>query len=155
MNGITSCATGRLGSDAELKYSTTGAPFLTFNLAVDDAKKAEGAPTEWLRVVCFGEMAEDLAPKLTKGCRAYAEGRLRLESWTTREQEQRSTLKLTAWVVQPMGVESRRPRQDGPPRAGGGGQQPRRMPEAMAVAAGRNTRQQLGLDDADLEELPF
>ena len=61
MNGITSCCTGRLGSDAELKYSANGAPFLTFNLAVDDAKKAEDAPTEWLRVVCFGEMAERLA----------------------------------------------------------------------------------------------
>jgi single-strand DNA-binding protein len=155
MNGITSCCTGRLGSEAELKYSANGAPFLTFNLAVDDAKKAEDAPTEWLRVVCFGEMAEDLAPRLIKGARVYAEGRVRLESWTTREQEQRSTLKLMAWVVQPMGVESRRPRQAGPARTGGPAQQPRRMPEAMAVGAGRNTRAQLGLDDDDNETLPW
>jgi hypothetical protein len=29
------------------------------------------------------------------------------------------------------------------------------MPEAMAVDAGRNTRQQLGLDDGDLADVPF
>jgi single-strand DNA-binding protein len=153
LNGITSCCTGRLGSDAELKYSASGAPFLTFNLAVDDSKRAEDAPTEWLRVVCFGEMAEDLARRLAKGTRVYAEGRLRLESWTTRENEQRSALKLTAWTVQPTGIENRRPRQDGPARRHG--DQPRRMPEAMAVGAGRTTRQQLGLDDVELEDSPF
>lgn len=154
MNGITACVTGRLGSDAELRYSAQGTAFAAFNLAVDDAKREEGAATEWVRCVLFGEQAEDLAPRLVKGVQVYIEGRLRLDQWEGRDGEQRATLKLAAWVVQPMGVEHRRPRQDGPPR-GAGAPQPRRMPEAMAVGAGRNTRHELGLDDGDADGLPF
>jgi single-strand DNA-binding protein len=157
LNGITACATGRIGSDGELKHSSGGNPYVTFNLALDVAKKADGDPTEWLRVAVFGEQAEALTGKLSKGGRVYVEGRLRLETWTTRENEQRSTLKLAAWVCQPMGIENRRPRQDGQTRnvPGDRPRRPNAMPEAMAVGAGRNTRQQLGLDDGDLADVPF
>ena len=142
MNGITTALTGRLGADSELRYSANGNAYVTINVAVDDAKKAEGDATDWVRATVFGEQAEQLAPRLTKGTSVYLEGRLRLETWTGREGEARSTLKLSAWICQPMGQLGRqRPRQERT------GQQPRRMPEVVAVGVGRNTRQQLGLDD--------
>jgi single-strand DNA-binding protein len=154
MNGVTACLTGRVGGDPDFRYSANGNPFLAFSLAVDDTKRAEGEPTEWVRVACFGELAEALNGKLMKGGRCYAEGRLRLETWTSKGGDARATLKLAAWVVQPMGVESRRPTSHRPPdgrRPRQDDDQPRRMPEAMAVGAGRNMRQALDLDD----ELPF
>lgn len=148
MNGITAALTGRLGSDGELKYSANGNAYVAINVAVDDAKKAESAATEWVRATVWGEQAEQLAPRLAKGTAVYLEGRLRLENWTTRDGEQRSTLKLSAWTCQPMGqIGRQRPRQDDQPS------RPRAMPQAVAVGAGRNTRQQLGLDD-DLSEWP-
>jgi single-strand DNA-binding protein len=138
MNGITAALTGRLGGDAELKYTANGTVMATFSVAVDDAKKAEGEPAEWVRVTVWGEPAEDLAPRLMKGTAVYLEGRLRLETWMTREGEQRSTLKLSAWTCQPMGQLGRqRPRQDAQAR------RPTARPQAVAV----------GLDD-DLEGWP-
>jgi single-strand DNA-binding protein len=146
VNGITAALTGRLGSDAELKYTAQGTAMTTFSVAVDDAKKGEQA--EWIRTTVWGEQAEDLAARLVKGTHIYLEGRLRLETWTTREGEQRSTLKLSCWTCQPMGqIGRQRPRQDGQAR------RPNAMPQRMAVGAGRNTRQQFGLDD-DLSEWP-
>lgn len=146
MNGITCALTGRLGGDAELKYTSQGSAMATFSVAVDDVKKAEGDQTEWVRATVWGEAAEQLAPRLVKGTGVYLEGRLRLEVWTTREGEQRSTLKLSAWSCQPMGqIGRQRPRQDRP-----ASEQPRRMNEWQAAGVGpQSRRQQLGLDDAD------
>jgi single-strand DNA-binding protein len=151
MNGITAALTGRLGSDGELKYSANGNAYVTINVAVDDAKRAEGAATEWIRATVWGETAEQVAPRLVKGAGVYLEGRLRLETWTTKEGEQRSTVKLSAWTCAPMGqIGRQRPRQDDPPR------RPRAMPQQMAIGAGagRNIRQELGLDDDGLSEWP-
>ena len=76
MNGITAALTGRLGSDAELKYLPSGQALATVSVAVDDAK-AEQGKSEWVRATVWGEQAEDLAPRLVKGTRVYLEGRVR------------------------------------------------------------------------------
>ncbi len=158
MNGITAALTGRLGSDAELKYLPSGGALATFSVAVDDAKKAEGDPAEWLRATVWGEQAEDLAPRLVKGTRVYLEGRLKLEQWQARDGAQRATLKLSAWACQPMGqIGKQRPRQGGQgvgayrhqtPGQGSRRREedrPGRMP-AMAAAVGNGRRL---LDDDD------
>jgi len=137
MNGIAAALTGRLGSDAELKYLPNGNALATFSVAVDDAKKADGDQAEWIRATVWGERAEDLAPRLFKGARVYLEGRVRLDQWTTQAGEQRSTLKLTAWVVQPMGqIGQQRPpreREESQNPVRSTDQEARRMP-AMAGA---------------------
>jgi hypothetical protein len=54
MNGLTCAFTGRLGSDPEQRYLTTGKVLLTFSIAVDESYTAtedEAAPeTTWVRV---------------------------------------------------------------------------------------------------------
>ena len=137
MNGITAALTGRIGQDAELKYLPTGNALATFSVAADDAKKGDDAPTEWVRVTVWGEVAEELAPRLVKGTRVYVEGRLKLEQWQAKDGAQRSALKLSAWVCQPMGqIGKNRPRRrDDDPVTSRGDTGPRRMP-AMAAAVG-------------------
>ena len=46
--------TGNLGADPEVFYSSEGHPVATFNLAFRVAKKKTG----WIKVVCFGKLAE-------------------------------------------------------------------------------------------------
>src|SRR5215211_7043835 len=108
MNGLVSAALGRLGQDAEVKFTRDGRAFLSCSLALHDSKAAEGTPTEWLKVSYFGEDAPALAERLTKGTECYIEGRCRLNCWTSQAGEQRAGLQLTAWKLEPLGQIGRR-----------------------------------------------
>lgn len=121
MNGIHACCTGRVVRDAELRFTAAGKPMLTTSVAVDDAKRAEDAPTEWLRVVCWGELANEMESRLVKGTAVYAEGRLKLNQWTAQDGTPRSGLELICWTVQPMGAIGRRAPRREPVGAGAGG----------------------------------
>ena len=134
MNGITAALTGRIGQDADLKYLPTGNALATSSVAADDVKKTDGEQAEWVRVTVWGKAAEELTPRLVKGTRVYCEGRLKLEQWQAKDGTQRSTLKLSGWVCQPMGqIGKNRPCPEAPYRQAGAG--PRRMP-TMAAAVG-------------------
>jgi single-strand DNA-binding protein len=152
MNGIVAAVQGRLPKDAgELRYTSGGRAFVGFSLAVNDDKRGGNEPTEWVRVTLWGEIAEQLDGSLTKGKEVYAEGRLRLKSWTTAEGIDRPSLEISAWRCDLIGAIGR----SAPRRQDAGQRRPRAMPQQMAIGAGagRNIRQQLGLDD-DLSEWP-
>ena len=107
MNGIIACLFGRVGQDAELRYTAQGTAFASVSVAVEDNKRAEDGPTEWARCTVWGELAEEMAPRLTKGTRAYFEGRARLKTWT-KDGAERSGLELSCWTCQPIGQIGRR-----------------------------------------------
>lgn len=73
---------GRLGADAELRYTQDGKPVLSFRMAVSRNKPDKENPGQWLdktiwmRVTSFGPRGNDLAPKLTKGTRVIVSGQL-------------------------------------------------------------------------------
>lgn len=46
--------TGNLGQDVSIFYSSEGNPVATFSLAFRSSKKKTG----WIKVVCFGKLAE-------------------------------------------------------------------------------------------------
>lgn len=116
MNGIIACAQGTLGRDAELRYTQSGQAVLNFSIAVQDAKRPEGAETEWLRVSVWGELAENLnaSGNLGKGAECYVEGRMKLNTWAGPDGQQRSGLELSAWRVDLLGAIGRRARKTGP-----------------------------------------
>lgn len=66
---------GRIGKDAELRYSQDGKPVCSFSVAVDDGY-SDKKSTIWVRCSLWGERAEKLAPHLTKGKPVYVEGNL-------------------------------------------------------------------------------
>ena len=122
MNGITAAFFGRIGQDAELRYTAQGTAFVSVSVAVEDAKRAEGEPAEWVRCTVWGELAEEMAPRLGKGTRVYLEGRVRLKTWT-KDGAERSGLEVSAWTCQPIGqIGRQRPRRagDGAWTLGGG-----------------------------------
>ena len=154
MNGIVSEVQGRVTRDPELRYTAQGVAMLVLNLAVNDDRRAEDGPTEWVRATAWGELAERLQDRLSKGSEVYCHGRLRLRTWQKQDGKQGAGVELSAWTVQPMGVGRPRPRQDGQhePARLRESREPARMGQ-MAAAVGNGRR--LLDDDADLEAVPF
>jgi single stranded DNA-binding protein len=142
VSGITARFTGRLGRDAKLRYTAAGKPMLAFSVAIDDDRRTAGDPTQWVRVACFGDQAEQLDGCLSKGDQVRCEGLLVVKLW-----QGRPDLELYAWSVEAVGV--RRPSRWRRPQA-----EPIALGTGSAGRAGRNTRQAIGLDDVD-EDGPF
>jgi len=71
---------GNLGKDAEMRYTPSGTPVTTFNMATNrQYKGADGQQVKeatWFRVSVFGKTAENLAQYLTKGKLVLVEGHL-------------------------------------------------------------------------------
>ena len=108
MDGIACALQGRIAQDPEKRWTGQGTAMLNLSIAVADNKAAPDAPTEWVRVTLWGEKADELAPKLRKGVEVYVEGRLRLNTWQAADGQQRASLNVSAWTVQPLGQIGRR-----------------------------------------------
>ena len=76
---------GRLGKDPELRYTPSGSPVATFNIATDESyKDKEGKKvenTDWHRVVVWNKLAEICGQYLKKGSLVYIEGKLKTRSY--------------------------------------------------------------------------
>jgi single-strand DNA-binding protein len=115
MDGLVCAFLGRVGQDAELKWTQSGTALVHVSVLVQDGKAAEGQ-SQWIRVGHFGDDAEDLAQKLVKGSEVYVEGRLKMNSWQSADGTPRSGLNVTAWKLEPLGQIGRRAAR--PTRAG-------------------------------------
>lgn len=95
---------GRLGRDPELRYTQSGSPVATLNVATDesymdrDGNKVER--TEWHRVSVFQRQAENCANFLTKGSLVYVEGNLTTRKWQDQNGQERFTTEIKAKSVQ-------------------------------------------------------
>lgn len=67
---INATLVGRIGRDVEVKYTKSGKPVATINLAVDYGRPGPESgtkPTQWYECSLWDARAEKLAPYLTKG----------------------------------------------------------------------------------------
>lgn len=112
---------GRLGRDPELRYTQSGAPVASLNVATDesytdrDGNKVER--TEWHRVSVFQRQAETCANYLSKGSLVYVEGSLQTRKWQDQQGQDRYTTEIKAQRVQFLDRKSDSPRA----QAGAGG----------------------------------
>jgi single-strand DNA-binding protein len=60
---------GRIGRDAELRYTPNGDPVINLAIACEYGRKGQDGkrPTQWLDASLWGKQAEALAPYLLKG----------------------------------------------------------------------------------------
>ena len=75
---------GRLGADPELRFTSSGAPVTTFNVAVNrkyTQDKESKESTEWFSIVAWNKQAESCNQYLVKGSMVYVEGRLHTRTW--------------------------------------------------------------------------
>jgi single-strand DNA-binding protein len=97
---------GNLTRDPEIRYTANGAAKASFSVAV--SRRWQNRTTnEWdeqtsfFNVVCWREMAENVAESLGKGSRVVVTGRLEQRSWENDNGEKRSVVEVVADEVAP------------------------------------------------------
>ncbi len=107
---------GNLGTDPDMRYTTSGKPVADFRLATTRSYRGGDGETrqetEWFTVVAWDRLAETVNQYLTKGRQVYVEGRFRSRRWETRDGEPRTTNEIIANSVLFLGQESGQ--RDGP-----------------------------------------
>ncbi len=98
---------GRLGSDPEVRYTTSGSPFSNFTVATNeswtDKNGQKQEKTEWHRITVWGKLAELCGQYLAKGRQVYIEGRLQTREWMDKEGHKRYTTEIVAQNLQFLG----------------------------------------------------
>lgn len=82
---------GRIGRDAELRYTQGGDAVCSVPVAVDYGRKGQDGkkPTQWYEVTLWGKQAEALAQYLTKGKQVFFTGEdLRVETFDKQDGSQ-------------------------------------------------------------------
>ena len=91
---------GNVGTDPEMRYTPNGNPVTSFRIAsgrtYTSADGERHQDTEWFTVVAWNQLAERCNQYLTKGRRAYVEGRLHSRSWEGQDGQTRSTNEIIA-----------------------------------------------------------
>ncbi|HZO25297.1 MAG TPA: single-stranded DNA-binding protein [Chloroflexota bacterium] len=155
---------GNVGSDPELRYSTSGSPFLRFDIASNGRTRTASGEwkdeTTWVRVTVFGQRAETLSQHVQRGTRVYCDGRLEPRPWIDRSNEPRAGLELLADTIEFAGRRQAAEDADEPSRVSVADERRdrRRMPEATAIHGGQprgGTAAVADRDGEDLENLPF
>jgi len=95
---------GNLGRDPELRYTPQGIAVCSFTMATNERRKDKSGETQdittWFKVTLWRQQAETAAKYLSKGRPVYIEGRLRIEEWTDRDNNNRYTLDVQATDMQ-------------------------------------------------------
>ena len=105
-NGNTLELIGNIPRDPELRFTPSGAAVANFGLAVNRRWRNQQT-NEWeeqvsfFDIVCWRELAENVAESLTKGSRVMVSGRLDQRSWETDQGEKRSKVEVVADEIGP------------------------------------------------------
>lgn len=84
---------GRLTKDADFSETKKGTPMSKFRLAVNDRRNDD---TLFVNVLCFGKMAENLNPMLTKGRLVSITGKLKIDDYEDENQQKKSSVCIMA-----------------------------------------------------------
>ena len=91
---------GNLGRDPEMRYTPSGRAVTSFSIAATltytGADGERQSDTEWFRVVAWNQLAELCNQYLSKGRRAYVEGRLHSDTWVGQDGQTRYTNEIIA-----------------------------------------------------------
>ncbi|NTV98020.1 MAG: single-stranded DNA-binding protein [Chlorobiaceae bacterium] len=149
---------GHLGSDPELRTTTSGQSVVNFTVATNENFKDGSGNmqerTEWHRIVVWGKLAEICSQYLKKGRQVYIEGRLQTRSWDdSKSGEKKYATEIVCTDMQMLGGRE----QGGPEGAGQGyAAKPVRASQQNAgddyLSSGPDSRAML---ENDKDDLPF
>lgn len=88
---------GNLGNEPEFNVTPNGTPVAKLSVAVSDYDySAKAAKTMWVRVTCFGSLAERVEKYLSKGAKVGVTGRLSIRDYTDKEGTKRTATEVVA-----------------------------------------------------------
>lgn len=92
---------GRLTRDPELRYVPSGHPVASFSLAVDRpfANQQGERETDFIDIVAWRKLAEQVSQHLSKGRLVAVEGRLQIRSYETQDGQKRKVAEVVADAV--------------------------------------------------------
>jgi single-strand DNA-binding protein len=104
--GNSTTITGNLTREPEIRYTKEGQATAQLGVAVnrrwqDRSTQEWQESTSFFDVVCWRDLAENVALSLSKGMRVVVTGRLEQRSWETEEGEHRSKVEITADEIGP------------------------------------------------------
>jgi single-strand DNA-binding protein len=137
---------GRLGKDAESKFTPSGTSVATFSIATSWRQKDQQTGewkehTDWHNIVLW--RAENVAPYLTKGTQVFIEGRLQTRNYENKEGKKVYVTEVVAEELILLGG-----RQGG--ESSGGGEQPVSMPRSAPRSSA--APQQAPADDSSFDQ---
>ena len=99
---------GNLGNDPEMRYTASGVPVTSFNVAVNrfwtNQEGERQDKTTWFRVTAWRKLAETASQYLTKGRQVLVVGEVEDPStWTDRDGNHRASLEVTALNIKFIG----------------------------------------------------
>jgi single-strand DNA-binding protein len=102
----TTTITGNLTREPEIRYTREGQATAQLGVAVnrrwqDRTTHEWQESTSYFDVICWRDLAENVALTLTKGMRVIVTGRLEQRSWESEQGEHRSKVEITADEVGP------------------------------------------------------
>jgi single-strand DNA-binding protein len=102
----TTTITGNLTREPEIRYTREGQATTQLGVAVNRRwqDKVSGEwqeATSFFDVVCWRDLAENVALSLSKGMRVVATGRIEQRSWETDDGEHRSKVEIVADEIGP------------------------------------------------------
>lgn len=139
---------GRLGKDAETRYTQSGVPVTNFSVATNRSTKDQQTgewreETDWHDVVMW--RGENVAQYLTKGSQVFVEGRLQTRNWE--DQSGQKKYRTEVVIDGSMGLTLLGGRGDaGDAPSGGGG----RPPQARQAAGPKPADDGMGVTDDDV-----
>ncbi|MDH2365415.1 single-stranded DNA-binding protein [Providencia rettgeri] len=91
---------GHLGNDPEIRYQPSGDAIATMSIGCSerwrDKKTGEQKEkTEWIRVVAFGKLAENVGEYLKKGSLVFVKGKFRTRKWQDQSGQDRYSTEVT------------------------------------------------------------
>src|SRR5690606_29086345 len=97
---------GRLGSDAEVRYTSSGTAVCSFVVA-NDIGYGDNKKTQWIDCALFGKRAEGGLPQhLTKGAQVVVSREVTLNTYTKRDGSQGAALQVRVNDVDLIGGKS-------------------------------------------------
>ena len=96
---------GNVGKDPDMSYTPQGAALTKFSLAVTK-KQGDKEVTTWYNCVAWRTLAETLNSHVKKGQQLFVQGDFSPREYTTRENQQRTSLDVTVEKFQFIGAKT-------------------------------------------------
>lgn len=156
---------GHLGQDPTSNFTQSGGAVVNFTVAVNRSWRDRNTneiqeQTEWVRIVCFGSLAEIANQYLRRGSQCYVEGRLQTRSYE-QEGQRRYITEVVAnditFLGSPLsGSEGPANTKYGQTPPQGGSTRSQRNPYQNEISVDQNSQSSMIEDSDDLDDdIPF